>query len=91
MTGISVGNLYRFQYVQGTYDAPRLARVLSVRDTWEQPLKSIKTGDRKLRSRYLLTVREWNGQIRSMYNHAIVNVEKIGWFRSLLLRVGLKV
>lgn len=93
LNGIKVGGLYKFQYAQGTYDAPRLGRVLKVRDIFEKPVapETIRANPNILRSRFLLTVREWNGRVKSMYSHSIVNAEKVGWFRSLLLRIGLKV
>jgi len=82
-----VGKVYRFDYLQGTQDGFRIGRVLKVRDTYANPITyaAKRTNPGLLRSRYLLTVREFNGQCKTMYSHAMHNVQTLG----IVKRIGL--
>lgn len=77
---LAVGKVYRFDYLQGSQDGFRIGRVLKVRDTYANPItySAKRANPSLLRSRYLLTVREFNGQCRTMYSHALHNVQAVG-------------
>lgn len=74
------GKVYKFDYLQGSRDGYRIGRVLKVRDTYANPIsqEAEKANPNIRRSQYLLTIREFNGQCRTMYGHAIFGVKKVG-------------
>ena len=83
---LKVGKLYRFDYLQGSQGGFRIGRVLKVRDTYANPVSQEAVKANPIhRSRYLLTVRELNGQCRQMYGHSIYGVKNV----SVVGKIGL--
>ena len=89
-----VGNVYKFDYLQGSKDESRVGRVLNVRDTFKEPLlwETTKRNPNIMRSRFLFTVRTVNGQCKNMYEHAIFAPCKVGFIgRTLLWLKGVRI
>ena len=83
---LKVGKLYRFDYLQGTQNGFRIGRVLKVRDTYANPVSQEAVKSNPIhRSRYLLTIREFNGQCGTMYEHSIYGVKNV----SVIGKIGL--
>jgi len=82
-----VGNVYKFDYLQGSKDESRVGRVIKLRDTYLEPLshETLMRNRNIVRSRFLFTVRTSDGQCRNMYEHAMFAPHKVGILGRVLL------
>lgn len=81
---LEVGKHYQFHYWQGHTVDFRRGKVVNVRDCWARPLtkQSFRFNLVPLRSRYLVTIKQPNGEYRNMYYHAMDDITYLSlWTR----------